>query len=226
MVPVRHIAWILGLIILCLVLLSAAGDVLRYWVGYDNTNWFVRKFNLDLEGELSTWYSAFTLVWCVALLLVAAWSSRAKDIWRMAGWLGLAVIFAFLSADEALGFHERLILPLRAALDPHPIFFFAWVIPYMVAVLVIGLIYLKFLWSLEKRIRWAIIAAGFAFVTGAIGMELIGGYLLSGGDAGVMPIYALITTVEEALEMIGIAIFICALLAYLSVPSVSGRSKI
>ena len=86
-------------------------------------------------------------------------------------------------------------------------------IPYGVAVVVFGLIYWRFLYRLPRRTALGFVLAGGLFVTGAIGAEMVGGwYLEQHGSA--TPLYVAIQTVEEALEMVGILVFISSMLGY------------
>jgi len=58
------------------------------------------------------------------------------------------------------------------------------------------------------------VAAGFAYVGGAIGLEVISAPLVEAqGRYNLM--YLLLTTVEESLELGGIIFFIYALLSYI-----------
>ncbi|WP_258003851.1 hypothetical protein [Fischerella thermalis] len=57
--------------------------------------------------------------------------------------------------------------------------------------------------------------AGTIYVAGSSGTEMVGGYYANYYTQTNM-IYALITTVEELLEMMGIIVFIYALLSYIS----------
>ena len=60
--------------------------------------------------------------------------------------------------------------------------------------------------------------AGVLFLSGAIGLELIGGsYFAAHGELNMS--YVLIVTVEETLEMVGAAVLLYGLLAYIPVVS-------
>ncbi|WP_422080557.1 hypothetical protein [Ulvibacterium sp.] len=124
------------------------------------------------------------------------------------------MLFLFLTIDEMVSFHESLILPFRSLFDISSGFlFFAWVIPYGIGVFVFGLVYLRFLMDLPKKTRFLFILSGSLFVSGAIGMELIGANEFA--KAGYSFSFSLITTLEESMEMIGIAFFIYALAQYI-----------
>ena len=86
--------------------------------------------------------------------------------------------------------------------------------PYGLATVVIGLAYLKFVWALPGRTRLHFIMAGVIFLTGALGVEMLGAREadLYGYDT---VIYCFLYSVEEMLEMLGVVLFIYALLSYL-----------
>jgi len=129
-------------------------------------------------------------------------------------WLGLAIIFLFLSIDETASFHERLITPVRESLNTSGLLYYAWVIPYGIALTVFVIAYLKFLMSLPKNIMILFVVSGATFVSGALGFELVGGrYVEIHGSSNLL--YSFFYTCEEFLEMLGIVIFIYTLLTYI-----------
>ncbi len=79
----------------------------------------------------------------------------------------------------------------------------------------VGLFLLKVVWNIEPRTRWLIVTSGCIFVGGAIGIELIEGVIAEG--AGIESLQLTFAqAVEEGCEMIGIALFIYALLDFIS----------
>jgi hypothetical protein len=130
-------------------------------------------------------------------------------------WKWLAIVFLFLAVDEDASLHELLIQPLRERLPMAGPLYFAWVVPYGLAVLVVGLVYLKFVQSLPVRTRRLFVAAGSIYLAGALGFEFAGGWYLSQVEASEDFPYSLLVAVEELLEMSGIVLFIYALLDHL-----------
>ena len=137
-------------------------------------------------------------------------------------WFVLGAIFFFLGFDEAFAIHEELNAPLRSALglgghqlvpDYTSLFYYAWVIPYGILTLIVGLIYLPFLYNLPSRTRNLFFLAGAMYVTGALVLELVEGLIQSVGAP--RPIYVLLYVIEETLEMGGIILFINALLEHM-----------
>jgi hypothetical protein len=209
----RRITQFLGVIVLALVLAQVAVQTLRFVMDNDRLYGLVFIFSLGAEGNFPAFYATFSLLFTAGLLALVAGSSRGNPTIGMGYWMGLALIFVFLSLDEMLGFHERLIDPVRGWLGTSGLFFYAWVIPYGIAVLAFAAVYARFLFRLPKRIAVLLVVAGILFVTGAIGAEMVGGwYSEQHGNAN--PPYVAIQTIEEVMEMVGILIFISGVLQY------------
>ena len=186
----------------------------RFGLGDDRFFGLVFMFSVGADGNIPTYYSAFALLFCSGLLAFTGYLTRTTDQPAVSYWAGLAVIFLFLSADEMLMLHERLMEPVRGLLDTSGAFHYAWVIPYGIAVLVIGTAYIRFVLNLPRRTMIGFIVAGTIFVTGALGFEMLGGIIFEQrGDQNIL--YILVQTIEEALEMIGIVIFIYAITDYI-----------
>lgn len=207
----KKVAIFLGTIIVFLILANIAGMVSKYYFGSHR----VALFDLDKEGNIPTLYSAVTLLVSAGLFAVIAIAKKRQGKREYLYWAGLAIIFLFLSVDDGAAIHENIIRPLRNALNTSGALYFAWVIPYGIFVVTLGLIYFRFLFSLPMRIRYLIIFAGILFVGGALGFELIGGYWTEiYGQENVA--YTLITTCEQSLQMAGILVLIYALMSYIS----------
>ncbi|MCZ6672888.1 MAG: hypothetical protein O7C75_08110 [Verrucomicrobia bacterium] len=130
-------------------------------------------------------------------------------------WLGLALIFCFLAIDETAVIHERFTQPVRETLGTDGLLHYAWVIPYGLAVLVIAILYLRFLFRLPKRFLILFIVAGAIYVCGAIGFEMLSGnHEVPYGRENLL--YCTYYTLEELFEMTGIVLFIYGLLSYIT----------
>jgi len=211
--PKRVAAW-LSLIVSGLVLASLAGSFSTYVLSHPSVFGLVRLFSLDVEANIPTWYAAISLLACSVVLAAIAQTQPKPAIPQTGDWRILSIIFLFLSIDELASLHELLIDPLRAGLGTTGIFHFAWVIPYGVLVILLGLKYWKFLTQLPAQTRRSFVLAGAIYIGGALGMEMIDGlYASLYGEQNLT--YAFLTTIEEALEMLGIVVFLHALLTYL-----------
>lgn len=188
-------------------------QVLRY--GFNYRERWIDLFHLDRELNYPSWYQSFTLLFCGILLVVIASAKKKQDDRYFRHWKGLSIMFVIFALDESLSFHEVLIIPdLRKALHLGGLFYFVWVIPGAIFVLVTALNYFKFLLHLPSKTRYLFIAAGGIYIGGALAMEMVGGYYADlAGQRNL--IYGTIATTEEIFEMVGVLIFIYALLAYI-----------
>lgn len=134
-------------------------------------------------------------------------------------WTGLATIFALMSLDESMAFHEMMTKPIRELLDTSGLLYSAWVLPAIGFVLILSVTYSRFLFYLEARFRTQFIIAGGVYLLGVLGMEMVGGAYVSA--KGYDMSYSILATVEEVLEMSGIVLFIAALLDYIEQHSTS-----
>jgi hypothetical protein len=91
----------------------------------------------------------------------------------------------------------------------------AWVIPYGIAMVIAGIIFIPFLIRLPRKTMILLVIAGAIYVSGAVGVEMIqGDYEEIHGTQNI--IYSVSVVIEESMEMFGIALFIFALLKYIS----------
>lgn len=167
-------------------------------------------FYYDLEGNIPTWFSTILLFLCAERAWRIAGAARASgDRWHW-HWRGLAVIFAYLSIDELVQLHERVVVPLRQALDLGGVLAFAWVVIAVPLVVVFAALYLRFLLAQPLWTRVAFIVSGVVYVGGAAGAEMIGALVVTAFGFQSLP-YAAVSAVEEGAEMVGLVLFLGAL---------------
>jgi hypothetical protein len=190
-------------------------QTLKYVGGHDVQLGLLPYFDLDEEGNLPSWYAASTLLLCAGLLAVIAQAKHRQEDRYARHWLGLSLIFVFLSLDEATGLHEHLMSPMHALLPTYTTgyFYYAWVIPAACVLPLLGVAYARFLLALPRGIAWRFIVAGTVYVGGAMGVELLGGRAASLQGTETLT-YALLVALEEGGEMTGIVIFVSTLVAY------------
>jgi hypothetical protein len=175
----------------------------------------MRLFDVNGEGNVPSWFSSALLMGCALLAgLLASLVRRAGG--RDAGWwAGLAAVLALLSLDEIAGLHERLGGPAGGVLGDAargPLRF-AWVVPGVLLVLVVGVAFLGFVRRLPGDTRRLVVTAGAMYLVAAVGLEAAGGVVLDAqGDRGG---YLLVTAAEEGLEMSGSVLLLYALLRLL-----------
>ncbi len=197
-----------------LVLANIAGIVAAFASDAPSVRGSIRLFDLDTEGNLPTQYSALQLLGAGVLFWLIGrahkFEGSADGLWTV-----LAVIFLFLAFDEANQVHERFIRPVRAMLDTHGLLYWPWVIPYASAFTVLGLAFSRFLARLPRHTARLFLVAAAIYVSGAIGFDMLGGRWIESNETRNI-VYSMLYTVEETLEMLGIALLIYAQLDYLS----------
>lgn len=209
---------VLGLTIgaILLVLASIAGQISKYFLRHNYVFGLVRLFNVDMELNFPTLFSTVILFIAAQLLLVIALLERKRLKSLYLNWIFLSCCFLLMAIDEELAFHEKLIEPMQKLFRGGPLggLLFAWIIPGMILILIISLVSLRFILQLPRKTRITFILSAVVYVTGSIGMEIIGGRYAQvyGGNNFT---YAMITTVEESLEMAGTILFIYGLLDYI-----------
>lgn len=197
-----------------LLSLSLCSQLVKYGTGHDQVFGIIPMLYVDYEANLPTWYSSIALLMASFVLCLIALSKRAQADRFTFHWFFLSGLFFLLSVDEVATIHECAIEPMRRLIDAQGVLHYAWVIPGGVFVLIVGAIMLRFLIALPARTRNLFLTAGAVFVGGAIGVEMISAYhAYSHGEKNLL--YSLIITFEEAMEMLGVIIFIHASLEYL-----------
>jgi len=217
----KRITCILAVIVVALSLASFAGQYYTHFGG-DNTFWLKVAEKLDVNREdnsLPTWYQTVTLFFCFLVLSVIAAAARAGADRYTRHWTILALVFLYLSADESLVIHEHLDA-LRAIYPARGAFLYAWVIPGSIFVLLFAAAYARFVLDLPPRTRLLFVLGGAVYVSGALGVEMTSAYFVdSYGDTFAAEhtlTYAVLVTIEEALEMSGIVVFINGLLSHVT----------
>ena len=209
----RRVARFTAVAVASIALLSIAGQFFKHALGHDYLLGFVPLFDLNGERNVPAWFSSSLLLTCSLLLAAVArleGGGGGRDVVR---WWGLSAVFLLMSVDEAVQIHEQTIHPLREVLGTGGIFHYAWSVLGLAFVAVFAAAYLPFVARLDAGTRRLFVAAGALFVGGALGMEFVQGW--HDGLYGVDGTTALITTVEEVLEMSGVVVFVYALLSRL-----------
>jgi len=172
-----------------------------------------RSIDFNKEHNWPTAFATLNLGFAAYLLI---YIGQARfTVTRRAQWYALGGIFVFLACDEYLVIHDGLTGRLHALRQYSDFLHHAWVVPYAVLLIVFAIGFTKFFFSLPLRFRFLFGISGVVFVTGALGLEILGAPLAKnfGGDD---PRYLMYSTLEETLEFAGILIFTYSLLAYIA----------
>jgi len=165
----------------------------------------VSHLSLSYEGNVPTWFSSSLLLSCA---IAAGAIARGAAAWRR-HWWGMAIVFGYASMDEAAEIHEH----LGGLVGTHGVLYFDWIIFAAAILIVLSLVFLRFVIALPRATRLGIIIAGAIYIGGAVGGELpLGWWTERFGNDGLG--YALIDWVEETLEMIGASLALLALIRH------------
>lgn len=211
------IARILGAVAFLLVLASIGGQLLKFLLGHDYVQGLVSLFDLSSEGNIPTFFSELLMLFAALLLAVIAILNGKNKTPDVSKWIILSLGFLYMAYDEAFQVHEMLVDPVRRLFgySTFGFFYYAWVIPGIALIFVLGLFFLKFLLRLPATTRFTFLLSATLYIGGCIGFELIGGsYDELHGSNNLA--YNMISTVEESLEMAGLILFIYGLLTYIA----------
>ena len=206
------------LIIACtLVAASVTGQVMKYIFGHPTIYGLVPLFNVSQEQNIPSLFSVLLLISCSILLSLIFYLHRKQETGLNMYWATLATGFGYLAIDEFTELHENVGILFKPLIGiySHGLLYFSWVIPAMALMIFLAIFYSRFLFKLPKATRISFIIAGLIYITGLLGIEMLGGHYheLHGKENLT---YNLISTLEESLEMLGLILFIRALLDYLS----------
>ena len=186
--------------------LGIGAEIVHYVAGVHSP--IVPLLSLSEEANVPTWYSSMLLFACA--LVLASITSVATSARKQ--WAVLAALFGYMSLDETAQIHERL-NSLEWLSSLKGVFYFGWIIPAGIIVLIVGAAYLPFVFRLPPATRRRFIVAGVIYVGGALVMEMpLGVWSTKHGEDNLG--YALIDAVEETMEMIGASLFLVALLRH------------
>jgi hypothetical protein len=185
---------------------------------------YISILDVDDEATIQAWFSSSLLLSCSILLGVIASGVKSAGERYKFHWLALSITFALLSLDEAISVHESFVNPMRSLFNTRGLLFFGWVIPGGAFVLVFVLAYLKFLFYLPSQTRRQFMVAGALYISGALGLEMLGGLQADlYGKSNLT--YAALLTAEEFLEMTGAILFLYALMRYTGHRGKAGELK-
>lgn len=196
------------------VVLGLIGQIIRYTTGHAWVYGFVPKTNLNGEANIPAYFSSIILLAASALLAVIGVTHKTSGAVYWRHWVGLALIFLWLSLDEAAALHELATEPLQAALGTRGIFFYAWVIPALGLLAVFAVSFWRFYFHLPLDTRRRFTIAAVLYLGGGLGIEFIEAALADARGEGDF-IYVLLVAAEEMIEMAGVIVFIDALLRYI-----------
>ena len=207
-VPSKQIAIDLIIMATFVTLASIAGQMIKYFTPYVHyLDFLIVEFFLDSEYNIPTYFQSSMLLFSAILLAIKANQVKKQKGKFIFHWQLLSIVFVYLACDEVLQIHEMLSIPVREFLHTSGVFFFAWYIPVIPILILLGVYYLKFILALPNRYKIGYIISGAAYLLGVIGFEIIGSAFGYEYGLGNFP-YTMISTLEEVIEMTGLILFV------------------
>lgn len=171
-----------------------------------------RVFNIDQEANIPTWFTggiALYLAMTTSMIASVVKSQGKNHSW---GWRGISLMGIYISLDELSGIHELAINPIRENWDVGPWLYQSWIIPAMALAVLISIIYSRFVWKLPMYSKFYLLLGGLIYLTGAIGVESIGGFVLN--TQGLNDWYVQLAHIEEFMEMMGLIVILYSVVEY------------
>ena len=184
---------------------------------FKSTGMNLRVFDVGHEQSVPTYFSALNLLLSSVLLWVIYQYETLSRHKRHNYWLQLSALLAFLSMDEALSIHENFKrisdILARMGISVFEMESHRWLPFGLMLVAVVTVYLIPFLRALPRDTLLLFLASGLVFLTGAIGFEFIGFWMIESGivDSKTDIIYLIRRLLEEGFEMYGVALFNCVL---------------
>lgn len=208
--PETIFRWTLG-IIATLVSASVLAAFVQIELGHGRLLGLTNVVHLDQESNLPTFFSGVQLLCAGAIAWFAGRTEKVASsrwLWRFLG-AGLC----FMALDETICIHEKGNEVDIGSWSDISYFKSAWVVPALAVVAVCGAVLLKLLLALPRRTAVMLAFSGAIFVSGAVGMEMLGVRYYKRRESEDW-LYTFCYTLEETLEMLGPALFIRTALRY------------
>ncbi len=208
-----------------MVFLNLIGWWLAVYRGHDHWYWLYRLFDMDLEFTVPATFAALLFAAAAVLLAVITQRVMGRDDRQGRSWALLAILFILFTVDEIFFFHERSVDTLSRADNAGGLFFSSWVLLGIVLCFVIALLLLDFMIRLPAVLRRQFILAAALFIGGALVLEILAGvFVINIPETKItLVLYKLLVTTEEVLELVGLSLFIRALLLTMRSPVVPTR---
>ncbi|MBL8174116.1 MAG: hypothetical protein JNK48_05565 [Bryobacterales bacterium] len=206
----------LAAVVFALAAASAGAHLITRFTGRDHLLGLIPMFQMEHEGNVPALFSGLLLLASALLLLVIVRSKQASADPFARHWTVLCCGFFLMTLDELVRLHEMMSAPMRLLLGQGKLglFYFSWVLPALAMISLLGIYFVKFLLHLPRPSMYRFVAAGGLYLSGCVGMEMLGGWRAE-THGSRDPIFLAFSTTEETMEMTGIILFLRALLLYL-----------
>lgn len=158
--PQKILIFLLTLVLLLLAGHIASQLLVHYYPDVSKFAKLERWMNFNREVNFPSLFSVAILFFSSILLGVIGVHSRDSNKPSL-GRYGLSFVFLFLSIDEAISIHEMFIGFGRKHLGVGGVFYFSWIIPYGILLVVLIGICVPFLLNLPKHTAIWFVGSGF-----------------------------------------------------------------
>ena len=203
---------ILGVVILGIANLLV--NISTLFLGHDYIYGLVPLFDFYQESNIPTWYSSLLLFVAASLLGLISILSKEEKESDTIYWIGLTLLFLFLSLDEIAQLHELSGEIVGTIGRGSGMLYNIWVVNAGIGVAIFLVIYFRFWNSLPSTIKKLFFFSGVIYVGGALGLELVESYFYDIYRT-INGVIALFIGLEEMMEMLGVILFIYSLMVYI-----------
>jgi hypothetical protein len=203
---------------------------------------YTELFDLDLESNVPTYFNSLLFFICALLMALIAMDS--ESVLRR-GWYTMCGVFIFLGIDEGSQIHEKFMLVTLRLMNHGEIsgevfgwLYYAWVIPYGIAAIGLGLWLMRWFIALDSNLRIRMLVSGAVYIFGAVFLEMLSGKIAEGLSPSIMtpaqmafmpcdvyepgtchlyvsPLYIAVYTCEETCEMLGLILCASVMISWL-----------
>jgi len=186
--------------------------IIRFSYNIQDNYGYWSLLDIDVENSFGNFYSSVALLLVSIIFLLVAYNKKL-NLGLANYWYGLAFIFCLFAFDEAIDIHEVISKHVEFGFLIHGPQGEAWLVPYLAFLVVFVLFYSRFLLKIPSSVRNGLIFATIIYMTGVAGFEVFTEWYEKIYGHGL--VHALLTTVEDTFEMLGIILLIKTLLHHI-----------
>lgn len=210
--------WVTGMLVVAALLFTIANvvaQIFRYVLGWETAYLVIDRFDLNGEANFPTLFAVLMLVLAALLFAVIGAASRRAQQPYARHWTALAILCGYLAIDEFAQVHEGIsaALAYTAGISDERRFYL-WLLPFALLAVLIAISLLRFFFQLSHADQRRFALAGGLYLGGALGLEAVAALHATAGGLNTFG-HAVIFTLEELAEMLGLAALIYALLCHL-----------
>jgi hypothetical protein len=177
-----------------------------------------RLFDLNGEANIPTLFSSSLWLINAIVAYLIFFRHRSIGIFGYRYFYTMIILFIFLAIDESAMIHEFIGAKITMIFQGSGFFFYPWVIFGIIFAFLTAAFFSYFMSKLRLKHALVLLLAGFVFVCGALGVEMIGAAVESGSLARIPGglNWPTLIALEEFLEMCGPIILLYGLLDILA----------